>query len=523
MIILSKSSLSSLDKNYLHLIPIKLNLPKVQDVDIGSKKIKDLLQMDANLLAEKIATHLSSRKTVKKQSISSNYASVEFTAITPDSLFVTNLSSNPISKEIVAYSVTPVDIDTGKEEKMVRLDISEDAFVDEDVSCDVTTAASYYKAAYLLRISRDMQSKNPGGYYTILQNYLDIGDMPYLSAPLPEQIIGYQKGIGFLFSGAYPIPGINSQILEGDEIPSIMRKYKTNSYISRLSSIVILSETVSIEDVSKQVESYNLSHLAKGLNSIYTLNNDPFVIQLSPALQSVLTLKRQDLIWVFSELSRCFEMSGVVETGRIGTNLRHFQNKLKNLHADTFVAAIYPDYSPRDLEEFFSMNFNGSYKGFDKLIKQIDPNRQLYKLSVISGSSEKFNLFRNTHSFLSPGLIPLVPYLANKITIDNGVFQYKNEFTFQINPIATNSHSTNVNYIDALQTVLNNQSLKSDLNAIIQVIFWLNNETENDFLISKDSNDSILVSTPTHLLRKYSKLPFFSGSLGVKVAKGLIG
>lgn len=234
--------------------------------------------------------------------------------------------------------------------------------------------------------------------------------------------------------------------------------------------------------------------------------------------------RRQDLLWCFSELSRCFEMAGVINTDHISRNLKFFQNKLKVLLNSDMTVTLYPENSPRDLEDLILQLFPSTHRSIYKLIKEIDPSRILYSFSKISGDTNLFNKIKNTNKFLSPGLIAAIPYYidnfkASDVEGDLG-FKYiegGKEIIFKLTPL-TEHTSDSISFIEFKKVVDNSMD---DYLSLLNIVFWLNSETKDEFLIDVSNPTSMKVITPNHLLRKYSGLPIFDGFLKAKVLRGL--
>lgn len=185
---------------------------------------------------------------------------------------------------------------------------------------------------------------------------------------------------------------------------------------------------------------------------------------------------------------------------------------------------LYPESSPRDLEDLIIQLFPSSHRPMYKLIKEVDPSRILYSFDKVSGNEGLYNRIKSSNKFLSPGLIASIPYYSSHfIPIDlNGDLGFKYSFdsqevVFKLTPLT--SHSSDKISFSEYKGVID--SSLSDFMSLLNVVFWLNSETKDEFLIDTSNPDSMSLVTPTHLLRKYSGLPIFEGFLKAKVLRGL--
>ena len=510
----------------IHLVEISLRLPQLKSHQIGSATLESVLKQDALLLSNRIKSHLESRKAIKAISLSSAYCTVKFTAITPESVFGIPLVRDSIDRISVEYIVSTVDPDTGNESKPSRFTVTEEGWDDKSCAIEVCFAANYYKAAYVLAISDEMKVKNPGGYYTIKQNFDNIGSLPYLAAPLGEQVIGYIKGTGYYFANLYPIPGSvieNLSVNDNAYLKSLHGIDKTKSLVE---SIISDSAEVDVTEVLTQLRDSELGHISSGLTNIFQISVRGNNIPISERLTGHLINQRQNLIWCFSELSRFFELAGIINNSSINRNMKIFQSKIKSLSDSRLESALFPDSAPRDLEDFIIQLFPSKWKPIYKLLKQIDPSRILFDIVYDSGNVTEFNRFKGANKFLSPGLILTVPYLNQIIGVESQgddslppLFSYRN-FKFKLVPLTT--HSSDVISFANYRSVKSDAEVYNDLIALVNIVFWLNTEETDKFLLNKDTPGIIKLVTPTHLARKYSNIPFFSGLLRARVLKGLI-
>lgn len=523
MIIKSLSNSGS-DPILMHGVDISFRLPSFLAEDIGSKTIADILKLDAEILASKIKSHLETRKSIKSVTLASAYATVKFTAITPETNFVINKASTPASRVDVNYIVSTVDPDTGNESKPTNFNVSEEGWDNESCIWEVTFACNYYKAAYLMAISEGMKTKNPGGYFTLKSNFDSIGTLPYLAAPLSEKIIGYVKDSGFVFSHLYPIPGSNVTEVSVSSYPHLQNSIGADSIKVRLEALIVDHQQTDLTDVINQIKESELGHISGGLDFIYQISFAGHTIPLSERLAGHMLNQRQNLIWCFSELSRFFEMASVIDSANINRNMRVFQNKIKTVVDNELESALFPDSAPRDLEDLIIQLFPSSWKPIYKLIKQIDPNRILFSFQFVSGDQTKFNKLVGNMKYLSPGLILMVPFLKDRFEYEadenNSIIYGYGGCKFKLIPLT--SHSSDVILYNDFETIKNNTDIYDDLIALVNIVFWLNIEESSSFLVDKATPGVVKVVTPTHLVRKYSQLPFFTGTLKARVLKGLI-
>lgn len=509
----------------LHVANINFNLPGKMAQQIGDLTISDVLQADANNLANKIITHLNKRTSIKSVELKSSFATIRFTALTPDSLFASTIGDSPKDRVVVDYLVNPVNPATGVEGARKKFSVSEEGWDNASAHLEVTYVANYYRACYLLAASADMQNKNPGGYYTLLKNVNDLGSLPYLAAPMGDQVVGYLEDGGFYFSNLYPIPGSVVKEIPVSTYPHLIFAHGEDVVSNRLKSLILNHHEVDLTQVEEDFRNSELGTISTGLTHVYEISFKPSVIPITERLTGHLLNKRQNLIWCFSELSRFFEMAGVINDGHINRNLRSFQDRVKKLVNSQMDVTLFPDSSPRDLEDLIIQLFPSNYKNIYKSIKQVDPNRILYSLELISGNKEEFAKFKSSMKYLSPGLILSVSYLRSSIQpvqFPNGsnslAFTYKG-FTFKLVPLT--SHTADIlTYSDYNQLLADD--VITEYSALLNIVFWLNTETADDFLIDNGVPGQIKVITPTHLVRKYSGLSLFTGLLSAKVLQGQI-
>lgn len=509
----------------LHAARITFNLPRKMAQEIGELTMADVLRSDADVLADKIKSHLNKRTSIKSIELKSSYATIRFTALTPDTLFASINGSEPVDRVVVNYAVTPVNPMTGIEAKQKIFSVSEEGWDNNSTHLEISYAANYYRACYLLAISSDMQSKNPGGYYTLLKNVNDLGSLPYLAAPMGDQVVGYLKDGGFYFSNLYPIPGSVVKEILTSAYPHLNLAHGRDTILDKLKSLIANHTEVDLTKIENDFKDSELGTISGGLTYVYEISFKPSVIPITERLTGHLLNKRQNLVWCFSELSRFFEMAGIINDGHINRNLRSFQERIKKLANSSMDVTLFPDSSPRDLEDLIIQLFPSNYKNIYKAIKQVDPNRILYSIKYISGNLEEFTRFKSSMKYLSPGLILSVPYLRESIiseesgsNLDELIFRYKG-FRFKLEPLT--------NHTADLLTFSNYQQLISsdviiEYVALLNIVFWLNIETADDFLIDNSVPGQIKVVTPTHLVRKYSGLPLFTGLLSAKVLQGQI-
>lgn len=527
MIIQAANNAATQSNMLLHFIPLSIQFPKLGADDIGKKTIKDVLERDAKLLASRIKKHLESRQSVKSVTISSTLASVTFTAITAESIFGKIQGNQPEDRISVKYNVSPVDINTGDEGKLSVYTVSELGWDNKTCSVETTFGSNYYKAAYLLAISEGMQQKNPGGYYTLLKNFEDIGSLPYISAPLSEQVIGHISDFGFIFGNLYPIPGsVMTEVIVADN-PYLSAIYSQDRTESLISDLILSSEKVDLSAVVNQLNDSELGHLSSGIDILYAINLSSSIIDISERLSGHLLNQRQNLVWCFSELSRFFELANIVNNSNINKNLRLFQNKLMSVADNDMNSALFPDSAPRDLEDFVMQLFPSAWKPMYKVIKQMDPNRILFNIVRVSGDESTFNRFKGSMKYLSHGLRLAIPYLKEAIKANEvgGEIHYSyrsgsdNPITFKLVPLS--DHSADKMAYSEISSI-ENLEVYGDLIALINVVFWLNVEESEGFLLNKDTPGKVKLVTMTHLARKYSNLPIFNGYLKAKVIKGLL-
>lgn len=510
----------------VHVVELSLRLPKLSPSEIGQATLETVLKEDALLLANRIKNHLDSRKSIKAVTISSAYGTAKFTAITPESIFGSPLMYDANDRIPVEYIVSTVDPDTGIESKPSKFTVTETGWEDKTCAIEVCFAANYYKAAYIMTISDEMKTKNPGGYYTIKRNFVNIGNLPYLSAPLSEQVIGYVEGVGYYFANLYPIPGSVIENLSVQDYPHLHNLHGVDKTPALIESIIINPESVDLTSVLDQLRESELGHISSGLTNVFQIAMRNNNIPISERLTGHLINQRQNLIWCFSELSRFFELAGIINNSSINKNMKTFQSKIKSLSDSRLESALFPDSAPRDLEDFIIQLFPSKWKPIYKMLKQIDPNRILYDIEYISGDMIKFNRFKGANKFLSPGLILTVPYLNQVISIESQgddelppLFSY-GDLKFKLTPLTT--HSSDVISHKDYNSIKSDVEVYNDLIALVNIVFWLNTEESDKFLLNKDTPGIIQLITPTHLARKYSNIPFFSGVLRARVLKGLI-
>lgn len=506
----------------LHLIKLEFNYPKQEPNAIGTLTLADVYKSDAELLAKRIKAHLEKRTTIKSASISTPYASITFTAITPDSMFCSVIGNEPDERITVDYMVGSVDPDTGKEERETKFTVSELGWYEKSGSVGITFLHNYYKSIYLLEIADEMRAKNPGGYLTLKNNSAQIGTLPAIAANLNEQIVGSSGINGLYMSNVYPIPGSAIEILSVDQYPHL--SYLKNDEIeAKVKKLIIDNPNLDVSSVVQQVRDSELGTVDNGLNFVYNVTFMGTSINITERLFNHMLGRRQDLIWCFSELSRCFEMAGVINTDHIGRNLRTFQNRLKTLLNGDMTLTLYPENSPRDLEDLVIQLFPSTHRPIYKLIKEVDPSRVLYGFELVSGSQDLFNKIKNTNKFLSPGLIASIPYYLNNfrpVNIDEDLaFSYiedSKQVVFKLIPLT--DHSSDKLSFQEFKSVLD--SSMDDYMSLLNIVFWLNSETKDEFLIDISNPKSMKIITPNHLLRKYSGLPIFDGFLKAKVLRG---
>lgn len=510
----------------IHLVKFSLRLPKLNPTDVGKATLDSVLKQDAILLADRIKKHLESRKSIKATVIHSAYSTAEFTAITPESMFGTPLTDDNVDRIPVEYIVSTVDPDSGVESKPTKFSVSEAGWDNKSCAFEVCFAANYYKAAYLMAISDEMKTKNPGGYYTIKQNFTNIGNLPYLAAPLGEQVVGYIENVGYYFANLYPIPGSVIENLSISENPYLQNLHGIDKTKSLIESIIIDPQSVDLTDVLDQVRDSEIGHISNGLTNVFQISVRDNNIPISERLAGHLINQRQNLIWCFSELSRFFELAGIINNSSINRNMKVFQAKIKSLSDSKLESALFPDSAPRDLEDFIIQLFPSKWKPIYKLLKQIDPSRVLFNMVYESGNLKEFNKFKGANKFLSPGLILTVPYLNQVVGVESQgddnlspIFSYR-DFKFKLSPLTT--HSSDIISFSDYNSVKSDPEVYNDLLALVNIVFWLNTEESDKFLLNKDTPGVIKLITPTHLARKYSTIPFFSGVLRARVLKGLI-
>lgn len=516
-----------IDKNdteslLLHLVKLEFDYPRQDPAVIGNLTLADVYKNDAELLARRIKKHLEGRTSIKSTTISTPLASVTFTAITPDSMFCSVLGEQPDERIVVDYMVGAIDPDTGKEERDKKFSVSETGWYEKAGAVGVTFLHNYYKSIYLLEIAEEMKVKNPGGYLTLKNNSTQIGSLPAIAANLNEQIIGSSDVHGLYMSNVYPIPGSLIESIAVDDFPhlSFLETDKLHEKISRL---IIEDPELDLTTVVQQVRDSELGTVDNGLKFVYSVSFSQSQIVITERLFNHMLGRRQDLLWCFSELSRCFEMAGVVNTDHISRNLKIFQGRLKTLLNNDMTVALYPESSPRDLEDLVMQLFPTTHRSIFKLIKEIDPSRILYSFVRESGDIGLFNKIKNTNKFLSPGLIASIPYYAQNFeAVDiSGELGFKyseaeKDTVFKLVPLT--DHSADRILFSEFKSILDNSM--DDFLSLLNIVFWLNTETKDEFLIDVSNPQLMKVVTPNHLLRRYSGLPIFDGFLKAKVLKG---
>lgn len=521
MIISVKKSES--EQLLVHLVKVEFNYPRQEANVAGQTTLADVYKTDAELLAQRIKKHLDKRTSIRATTISSSYATVEFTAITPDSLFCSVLGSEPGERVTVDYMVGVVNPDNGKEERETKFTVSELGWKDDSAKVGVSFLHNYYRSIYLLAIADEMRSKNPGGYLTLKNNSDQIGSLPSLAANLNEQIIGSTGNSGLFFSNVYPIPGSVIEAMAVSDYPHL-QSLGTDKIESRVNRLLVQDPLIDISSVVEQVRDSELGTIDSGLSHVYVVSFSGSRIDITERMFNHLLGRRQELIWCFSELSRCFEMAGVVNVDHISRNLRSFQYRLKSLLNSDLTVTLFPESSPRDLEDLIIQLFPSTHRPVYKLIKQIDPNRVLFSFKKISGDDGLFNKIKSSNKFLSPGLIASIPYYTNAFvpqdTDGDLGFKYSEngkQIVFKLEGLT--DHTSDKISFSEYMSIINNGL--TDYLSLINVVFWLNTETKDEYLIDVDNPTSMSLFTPNHLLRKYSGLPIFDGFLKAKVLKGL--
>lgn len=513
----------------IHGLTITFNLPQVHHTQ-ASKTFKELLLADATLLATRMVTHLTSRSQVLKRTISSNYATVVFTAVTPETLWVSHVTGEKGVDKSINYTVIPVDPVTGHEKKATTLVIREDTY-DNLCLFRVSYAASFYKAVFLKLMADDMKTKVPGAYSAISRSVSELEMLPYLSADLDEMYVGAIPDVGFITSSIVPLPGLMSPIKYTNLPLSFKQVFNDSSVDSKLKKLILPVEGLDLTEVIGQFQPMHAGYI-DGIPFLYTIPLTTEAITISDGLSSNLVGDRQNLVWIFSELSRLFEFNGQIEISRINENLRYFQNKLKDVVADEYYDSLYFEQSPMDLEDLCYRWFNYeslsnlsiSPKHIWALFKSLDVSKVRYNVERVSTGQASISLFNKISSglhLLTPGLVLLNEEFRNMIHVEltKSTGQLHLIYTrgsdsciFKLTPQDQHSFLAHLTG-DVLTKIKDSQESLESLNALCVITLWLCNGDKNKDILFKKENKILQIEWPAHVLRRYSKMPFFFGKL----------
>lgn len=513
----------------IHGLTITFQLPKVHHSHT-SRLFKEMLLDDAIQLANKMVSHLNSRSQVLKKTISSAYATVTFTAVTPETIWVSKVAGEIGVDKSIDYTVIPVDPSTGDEKKAKNLLIREDTY---DGLClfRVSYAASFYKAVFLKVMAEDMKNKVPGAYSSIARSVSELEILPYLCADLDEMYVGGIPNVGFITSSLVPLPGLMSPI-KYSNLPLSFKNIFSNSDIeNKIKNLILPIEGLELNDVISQFQSMHAGFV-DGAPFLYAIPMKTEAITISDGLSSNLVGDRQNLVWIFSELSRLFEFNGQIEISRINENLRYFQNKLKDVAAEEYYDSLYFEQSPIDLEDLCYRWFNYSSmadssispKHIWALFKSLDVSKVRYNIEQVSSGKDADGLFNKIKSgitLLTPGLVILNEEFRNMIhsdlTTSTGVLHLTytrggKSCVFKIVPHDAHSYLAHLTGDVLLRIKDNHESIES-LNALCVLTLWLCNGDKSKEILFKKENKLLQIEWPAHILRRYSRMPFFNGRL----------
>lgn len=517
----------------LHMVDIAVRYPKTES---GSGTLMSVLGEDAKVMATKIINLMKNRSTVNQVTVSSNFASVTFIGITVESEWgaVVSTTKAPVLSDHM-YNIVQTDLNTGKDVSNRNLMIKELTYSSSTTLCMSTFATSLYRAAYILELSKEMEQKNPGAYSVLRKNFIEIGDLPYISAKLPEKFFGSLEEAGFIFSNLLPFP--NSSLSKKlDVIPNSMNAF-FNTYSTRdlISSLFVNPSSVNIDDAVEQLNVLNAAYFAGNDPELFLLSDADEVMTVNEEVMSHITGRRQELQWVFSQFSRFFEFNGAVEASKINSNLRFFQQQLKTLVETPLNSALYFEDSPRDLFDFSLSWFNHTNYAKDiyYLLMSLDPSKSNYELEYISGNKDVLNAVKPYYRTLSPGLILMNNTLLTKVNIveslkvvDQGaiVMDLTNRAgeTVQAKLISISLHDADIKACGSLVKIISDakvSDVRVEMDSILAITMWLcNGDPKKGFGMNKVDN-TYIIKWPAHVLRRYIKSSIFEGSLKLWIGR----
>lgn len=392
-------------------------------------------------------------------------------------------------------------------------------------------AASFYKAIYLAHISEDFKTKNPAAYVEINYQKNGFKDIPYLAAYLVEGVTGTIADVGFITNAMLPVPSGSV----GFGVPQLGNLFDV--HFNTYDPDKLIRKTLNVDadvDITSAIESLEVLNIVTyrgGTPRLFGIGKLDESIQISSRLLSYLTGHRGDIIWVFSALSRFFEYNGAVESSSINKNLRLFQSNLKGLLDSPLPPLIYPDGSPKNLADLCYDWFGDEGINMSFLLESLDPLRKNYTLEKVSGTDISYNRIKSRLDRVSPGLILLNPDFFYSIISVNDL-DYKIELNFvdvgvsvfvkpaQVTPHEIYAFKALKYMFDLHSSDINKfNEILQDINGLLLITIWLSNgDASKGFAISLDSNN-ITITWPSHVLRRYSKLPIYSGDIKVWLAE----
>lgn len=517
----------------MHMVDIAINYPKVET---GGDTLALILGNDAKLLASRIVSTLKARRSVSELVISSNYATAKFVGITVESEWGAVISSSkPGTKMNHSYSTVITDLNTGKDVSQSKQEIAETTYNASTTLCVSTYGVSLYRAAYILELSKGMEQKNPGAYSVLLKNYTDIGDLPYVTAKLPEKFFGTLEEAGFIFSDLLPFPS-SGLVTKLELIPSIMLPYfNTFDTRSTILSLFLNQSSINVDAAVKQLEVLNAAFFGGGDPNLFLLSGDEESFSMDEELMSHLSGRRQELNWIFSQFSRFFEYNGAIEASKINSNLRFFQEQIKNLIDTPYSSALYFEDSPRDLQDFISswLGHKSYSKDLYYLLLSLDPGKSNYNLEYVSGSSEVLAAIKPYYRHISPGLIlmnnnlmSMVDVLESNKLVDKSslILNLTNRRGSSVVAKLTtdSSHDADIQGSRSLISLItSNKAIEArgELESIMALTLWLcNGDSSKSFLVNKADN-RFTIRWPAHVIRRYVKSSIFEGTIKMWMAK----
>lgn len=517
------------DSLKLHVINIAISYPKIVD---ANQTMDQVIGSDVKILAAKMVKALEERKTIGKLTISSQFATVEFIAITSESEWGAIVSSSvqpALQKQ--KYLVTHTDLNTGKDKSNKTYEVDELVYESGNVLCCTTYAMNFYRAGYMLELARNMESKNPASFVVLKKNFDDIGAIPYIASKLPEKFFGSLEESGFVFSNLLPFPAPGMGV-ELDIIPQSMNSF-FNTYSTKelIKSILVDPTTLALDDAIGKLNNLNAAYFGGGDPILYLLPLTYEEFTMSEELLSHLTGRRQEFSWIFSQFSRFFEYNGVIETSKINTNLRFFQDQIKSLVNSPYTGSLYFEGSPRDLQDLIISWFSHSEykKDLFYLLDSLDPSKSNFNLEYIRGDKDVLTKITPTYRNISPGLILMNNKLSAGIEVSESVTSGKLILSLSdktgsscvVQVVSVSEHDSDNNSIKSLIKIANANAyaeIRENLHSLLAFTMWLCNGDQSKTIAIDKNNGKYSIKWPAHVLRRYVKTSLFSGSLKLWLA-----